>query len=122
MSEPQDPLAESRQARDSAKSTLTGHFAGLKTGLQTRPISRRLTDEALNRAKSVADEAKEIALENKGVISATLAALVAWFLRKPIQRGYERALPEVTSGASRLWGKIRARFGKGHGEEEANDE
>lgn len=121
MSEQSDPLADFRVKRDSAKSAVAAHLEGLKDGLQSRPVSKRLADEALSRARSAADEAKAVALDNKGVIAATAAALAAWILREPLQRGLERLRPVVAGQWSRLWSRLRPHLPIGHGDKETDD-
>lgn len=80
MSDPQS-LVAARALRDEALVVFKGSLEIVR--LETSP--GRMKERAVGEAVEMIDTAREIAGENKAVIGATLAALVAWFLREPLQ-------------------------------------
>lgn len=88
-----DRLAARRQISERYRK-LTGAYAD-------KGIGSRLGDVVVGKAKTVADDAVEVARESKGILAGTAGLIGLWFLRKPI-----------ASQAKRLWPKIKARLGK----------
>lgn len=80
-------LAAAKRAREAAHSAFETQLAQVRADLAARGIGGRVADRVSETAAKVADEAIVVADENKGVIAGTIAALVAWCLRKPIGRG-----------------------------------
>lgn len=80
MSDPQT-LAAARALRNEALAVFKGDVEIAK--LEASP--GRMKERAVSEAVGMVDSAREIASENKAVIGATLAALVAWFLREPLK-------------------------------------
>lgn len=75
-------LAVARALRDDALAVFRGNLEIVKQ--ETSP--GRMKERAVGEAVEMIDTAREIAGENKAVIGATLAALVAWFFREPLQQ------------------------------------
>ena len=83
MSDPAT-LVEARALRDAAWAMVGADLAQLSRDLEARGIGERIKDRASEGAHEAFDHAVEVASEHKGVVAATLLALVAWFLRGPI--------------------------------------
>lgn len=93
MSDPGNVKA-AKALRDDALAVFKGDLEIAK--LEVSP--NRVKERALGEAVEMIDTAREIAGENKAVIGATLAALLAWFLREPLQRFARRAVEMVRPG------------------------
>ena len=93
MSDPQS-LAAARALRNEAMAVFRGDLEIVKQ--ETSP--GRIKERAVGEAVEMIDTAREIAGENKAVIGATLAALVAWFLREPLQQFAGWASDKVRTG------------------------
>ena len=93
MSDPAT-LKAARALRDDALAVFKGDLDIAK--LEASP--KRVKERALDEAFEMIDTAREIAGENKAVIGATLAALLAWFLREPLQQFARRAVKMVRPG------------------------
>lgn len=83
------PLADLRALRDQAWQIVRADVDALQSGLEERGIGERIKDRATEEAHEAWDQAVDIAGEHKGIVAATLLALVAWFLRGPIVQGFE---------------------------------
>jgi len=105
-----DPVVGGRDARDSARAALTGRYLKLREGLAEKGIGARLVDDAKGKAKAAANEAVEIAKENKGIVAATLGALVVWALRKPLLDQAEKWGPRIPAAFRDLTSRIGDRF------------
>lgn len=77
-------LTELRSLRDAAWAAVHSDIDALQDGLATRGIGERVKDRAAEEAREALDHAVDIASEHRGVIAATVLALIAWFLRGPI--------------------------------------
>lgn len=77
-------LAEFRGLREEAWRIVKDDLARLQSDLEGRGIGDRIKDRIGNEAHDVWDATREIALENKGIVAGTVAALVGWLLRGPI--------------------------------------
>jgi len=77
-------LVEARALRDAAWALVQADLAQLGQDLETRGIGERIKDRASEEAHEAWDHAVDVASEHKGIVAATLLALVAWFLRGPI--------------------------------------
>lgn len=121
MSDASDPIASERDVRDSAKSAFTGHYLRLRAGLAEKGIGARVADDVKGKAKAAANEAAEIARENKGVVAATVGALVVWALRKPLLEQAEKWAPRIPSAFRNMAAGISDRFfGDGSDDQENN--
>lgn len=80
-------LAEDRRTRAEARAVFDARLARIRAAVSGRSVKQRLTDEALNRSRGVADESMAVARESRWVIGATLLALLAWAFRRPLLRG-----------------------------------
>lgn len=100
-----DSYDAERQARDAALSRLTGRYVRLRAGLEEKSVVERLVEHASGKAKAAANEAVEIAEENKGVIAGTTALLVLWMLRRPIAGQARKWLPQLPVTWQRIVGK-----------------
>lgn len=77
-------LREDRALRNAAKASFDANAAQVRADLAARGVGGRIVDTATGKAKAAANEALDIANENRGVVAATLGALVLWFARRPI--------------------------------------
>ncbi|MBB4612654.1 hypothetical protein [Novosphingobium taihuense] len=93
MSDPQT-LKAARALRDDALAVFKGDLDMAK--LEVSPS--RVKERALGEAVEMIDTARAIAGENKAVIGATLTALLAWFLREPLQQLVKRGADLVRPG------------------------
>lgn len=93
MSDPQ-AIAEARALRDEALAIFRADLELAKTESSPARFKERAVDEAVE----MIEQAREIAGENKAVIGATLAALLAWFFRGPLQDLARRVTETVRSG------------------------
>ncbi len=110
MSGGNDPIVAERDARDTARAAMTGRYVRLRTGLAEKGIGARLADDAKGKATAAASEAVEIAKENKGVVAATLGALVIWALRKPLLDQAEKWAPRIPEAFRSMASRIGDRF------------
>jgi hypothetical protein len=58
----------------------------------------RVKERAVEEAVEMLDSARAVADENKVVIGVTVAALLGWFFREPLQQLAERVIDKVRSG------------------------
>ena len=77
-------LAEFRGLREEAWRIVKDDLARLQSNLEDRGIGERIKDRIGEEAHEVWDATRDIASDNKGIVAATVAALVAWLLRGPI--------------------------------------
>lgn len=87
MSKSDPELAERRAARNRARAELLRELTQAKADLAPAVLKRRVMAETQRTALSAAHQAVDIASDSRGVIAATGAALVLWFVRKPILAG-----------------------------------
>ncbi len=73
-----------RANRKAAWSLFENRLAQVKDDLAARSIGGRIAAKAKDDALAVADEAVAVAKDNKGLVAATIAALLAWFFRGPL--------------------------------------
>ncbi len=73
-----------RANRKAAWSLFEGRLTQVKHDLAARGIKDRIAGKAKDDALAIADEALAVAKDNKGLIAATVAALLAWFFRGPL--------------------------------------
>jgi hypothetical protein len=86
-----EPLEQAKAARNAAHRSFHTQFAQVKEDLAARGVGGRIAD----RAGEALAEAAGIASENKGVVAGTIAALAAWFMRRPIVRLADRYLGDA---------------------------
>ncbi len=121
MSEAGDSVTSERDARDSAKAAFTNRYIRLRDGLAEKGIGARIADDVKGTAKAAAKEAVEIAVENKGVIAATVGALVVWVLRKPLLDQAQKWAPRIPAAFRDMAGAVSDRFfGEGDDDQENN--
>ena len=85
-------IAEYRALRDAAWALVQADVAMLQNDLADRGIGERIKDKVGEEANEVWDQARDVAGEHKGVVAATLLALIAWLLRGPLVHGVENLL------------------------------
>lgn len=73
-----------RANRKAAWSLFEGRLAQVKADLAARGIKDRIAGKAKDDALAIADEALAVAKDNKGLVAATIAALLAWAFRGPL--------------------------------------
>ncbi len=96
MSADETNLAADRATRDAARAVFDERLARVRTALAKRGVGQRLTHEVTTRAREAAGESVAVARDNRWVVAAVVAALLAWFARRPLLR-WGSAL------ADRLW-------------------
>lgn len=74
-------LAEAQALRDDALALVRTDLARLNDALAERPMTRRLRDQAVDRAVDAIDQARAVAIDNKPALAATGLALVGWTFR-----------------------------------------
>lgn len=84
MTDPATPLSQYRELRDRAWANVRADVEALRIELEQRGIGERIKDRASEEAHEAWATTVDVAAEHKGVVAATLLALVAWFLRGPI--------------------------------------
>lgn len=77
-------LAEYRALRDEAWALLKEDVAALNEDVEQRGIGARLTDRVTDEVREIWDQALEVADAHRGVVVATVIALVGWVFREPI--------------------------------------
>jgi hypothetical protein len=82
-------LIEFRALSEAAWAVVRADLAALRQHLDDRGIGERIKDRATEEAQEAWDYAVDVAAENKGVVAATLLALLAWFLRGPIGSAFD---------------------------------
>lgn len=87
-------LLSARALRDEALAIVKADLDIVK--LEVSPS--RMKERALDEAVDVLDTARDIASDNKTLIGAMLAALIAWFFREPLQDIGRDALNKVRNG------------------------
>ena len=85
-------IAEYRALRDAAWVLVHADVAMLQNDLAERGIGERIKDKVGEEATEVWGQARDVAGEHKGVVAATLLALIAWLLRGPLVQGVEGLL------------------------------
>lgn len=91
-------LVELRALRDEARAVVRSNLASFSEGLEQRGIGERIKDRAVDEAKEAWSHAVDVASDNKGVVAATLLALIAWFLRGPIGSVFEAFFADDEAG------------------------
>lgn len=73
-----------RANRTAAWALFEGRLAQVKADLAARGIKARIVAKAKDDALAVADEAIAVAKDNKGLVAASVGALLAWAFRAPL--------------------------------------
>lgn len=108
MSAAEDEMIAALHARDTARAALEERLAVLRDHLADHGIGERVRHDAASRAKGVAEEAFDVAVQSRWVIGATLLVLVAWLLRNPIVAGARRAANRLSRREPRVsWHRFR---------------
>lgn len=77
-------LADDRAARNAARDNLYDGWRKVTGDLEKRGIGQRMSDRAFQEVRELADKSLAVAGESKGIIAATVAALMLWLFRSPI--------------------------------------
>lgn len=56
---------------------------------------RRIKERAVGEASEIIDTARDVVNDNKAILGATVAALLAWLFRQPIQDLVDKALDRI---------------------------
>lgn len=75
---------ELRELRGRAWTQMRSDLDAFRDALEARPIGQRIKDKATGEVVEMIDTARDVASENRTVIGLTFAALLGWFLRRPI--------------------------------------
>ena len=84
MSADEASLAADRATRDAARAVFDERLARVRTALTERSVGQRVTHEVVSR--EAASESAAVARDNRWIVAAVVAALVAWFARRPLLR------------------------------------
>lgn len=86
MSVPDDVarLAEFRSLRDDAWAVLKLDVERIRADLDARGVGERIKDKVTDEAHDAWETTLEVASEHRGIVGATVVALLAWLLRGPI--------------------------------------
>jgi hypothetical protein len=101
MGEKARQLDTDRAARNRARRRFESRLVRAREDLAPGAIAARLAGGFKRRARDTLDEAVEIADENRTVVAGTIAALAAWFLRKPVISWLDRK-PETDRQAEEI--------------------
>ncbi len=77
-----EPLQQAKATRDAAQSAFQAKLADVREDFTVRSLGGRVAD----RVTEAAAQTAEVISEHKIVAAGTIAALAAWFLRRPIVR------------------------------------
>jgi hypothetical protein len=77
-------LAEFRALREESWRLVRDDLARLKSDMGMRGIGERVRDRIGEEAHEAWDYTRDVAAEHRGIVVATIAALIAWVLREPI--------------------------------------
>lgn len=80
---------ELRLMREDAWTVVRADIDQLRSDLSARGIGERMKDRVAGEALEVWDHTMDVAESHKGIVAATMAALVAWLLRGPITAAVE---------------------------------
>lgn len=92
MSEAERRLLEDRATRNAARAVFDGVLSQVKADLAARSIGGRIADQATGETKAALAEGLAVAKESKGIVAATVLALLAWFFRGPLLDAIEGLL------------------------------
>jgi hypothetical protein len=73
-----------RANRKAARALFDTRLEQVKSDLAARSIGGRVADKAKDDAMALVDETVAVAKNSKGLIAATIAALLAWTFRAPL--------------------------------------
>ncbi len=84
MNELERLVADDRAVRNAARAVFNARKLQVEAALADKPVGTRVSDEARERAKTVAGDAATIARDNVAVVAGTVLLLAAWLFRKPL--------------------------------------
>ncbi len=100
MNDPAARLVQDRVTREAALAAFTANLTQVKNDLEARGIGGRIADQAGKEVRAGFNEALAIADGSKGIVAATIAALVLWFLRNPLIESIRSLVGDQPSDAS----------------------
>ena len=77
-------MIEDRYLRDSAKALLEADIEHIKADFAHKGLGERALDRVTEGAMDLYEEAIDLAEDNKGALTALIAAVVVWFARNPV--------------------------------------
>ncbi|MCZ8172561.1 MAG: hypothetical protein O9272_12575 [Brevundimonas sp.] len=77
-------FATDRANRHAARKLFEARLAQVKADLAARSIGGRVAAKVRDDARGLVDEGLAVARDNKGLVAATIAALLAWIFRAPL--------------------------------------
>ena len=84
MTKAESQLATDGANRQAARAMFDARLSQVRADLEARSVGGRIADKALDETRTALGEAAAIARESKGVIAATLGALLLWAFRGPL--------------------------------------
>ncbi len=84
MSKAEDQLAQNRGQRGSARGLFDARLAQVRADLAARGVGGRIKAKAKNEVFKALDTGLDVAKESKGVIAASIGALLVWAFRAPL--------------------------------------
>lgn len=91
MTEAERRLCDDLQVRNEARAVVMARVDRVRSALSRKPVPQRALDDALGRARSGLDEAAAITRESRWIVAATLTAVAAWLLRRPLAKAFQQA-------------------------------
>ena len=79
-------LATARSAQMIARQRFDTDLSQVRADIAAHGVGGRIADSVTHTAAGVMDEAIEVANENRMIVAGTVAALIAWILRRPLMR------------------------------------
>lgn len=107
MSTLEQQVAQDRAIRNSARAVFDARLGEVRRSLAERPIPRRLADEAKGRALVAAEEGVEVAQDSKWVLIATVLAIFAWVLRRPLIASACKLYARLRAEPRSRWDRLR---------------
>lgn len=92
MTDPTEQLRLDGARRLAARRSFETRLAMVRGDLDARGVGGRIADSVTSQVHDLADQALDIAEENRAVIGGTIAALAIWLFRNPLLSMIEHAL------------------------------
>ena len=77
-------LRQEEALRDAAKALVKADYHHVRAALDEASVTERASLRAKSTARDMAQEAADLARDNKGVVAAIAGAAALWFAREPL--------------------------------------
>ena len=98
MNEAERRLAADRDLRNAARQVFDARIERIRGVLARKPVARRATDEAVEKARGGLGRAAEIAGESRWIIAGVAAGIVGWLVRARLVRLLGSAVDRLSAG------------------------